>query len=313
METEMTDICSIITCPLCAGALSREGGSLVCRNGEKVHTYDVAKEGYVNLLPPGKGRNAKSGDEAAMIRARSEFLATGAYDRFSDEAARLISVYAPCRDGVYNLVDSGCGEGYHSIRITKELARLTGKEVLCAAFDASKHGAAAGAKASVRAGSAVKGGVGIPFECPAKCAFMTGNIFALPVKSHSISAVISMFAPLAWDEMDRLLFDDGIVVAVSSGEEHLLELRQVIYENVLLRDSKPACPDSFEKLDESVVSYSITLDSSEKIMSLFGMTPFCHRTPAAAVKKLKSLDSLTVKAESVFTVFRKKNAEWRLL
>ena len=69
---------SFLRCPLCGGALSREGGSLFCdgHTGRR-HCYDIATAGYVNLLPPGKGGNARTGDDGAMIAARSAFLSGG--------------------------------------------------------------------------------------------------------------------------------------------------------------------------------------------------------------------------------------------
>ena len=63
-----------VRCPICGAALTREGGSLYC-GGERRHTYDIAKEGYVNLLPPGRAKNARTGDGADMIRAREHWEA----------------------------------------------------------------------------------------------------------------------------------------------------------------------------------------------------------------------------------------------
>ena len=64
------DFSPFLICPHCGGALQREGGSLLCdgRTGRK-HCYDIAAAGYVNLLPPGKGGNAHTGDDAGMIAA----------------------------------------------------------------------------------------------------------------------------------------------------------------------------------------------------------------------------------------------------
>lgn len=302
----MPDILSILSCPVCGGALVREGKSLLCRSTEKVHTFDVAKEGYVNLLPPGRGRNSRSGDEAEMIRARSAFLETGAYDRLSDEIASLIARFAPFRESApLTVVDSGCGEGYHSIRFTKGVLDLTGRDVLLAAFDASKSGAAHGAKAAYRAGLSSKGGVGEAFDGKALASFMTGNIFSLPLRDGASDAVVSMFAPLAWEEMSRVLSEDGIVVVSASGRDHLTEMREIIYDEVIKKDSSVTADGGFSEVYKTNVKYKITLDSSSAIMSLFGMTPFCHRTPAEAVARLEAKKSLTLTVDTDFYVLRK--------
>lgn len=65
----------VLICPVCGGRLGREGGALVCAAG---HRYDIARQGYVNLLG-GAARSATLGDSAAMLRARRAFLDRGHY------------------------------------------------------------------------------------------------------------------------------------------------------------------------------------------------------------------------------------------
>ena len=303
----MSDICSILACPVCGGELKREGGSLLCRATDKTHTYDVSREGYVSLLPPGKGRNSKAGDEAAMIRARSAFLETGAYDKISDSVAELIAKHTPCREGFpITIIDSGCGEGYHSLRIARESARLAGKRVMLAAFDASKFGAAHGAKAAVKAALSPKEGIGSLWDGDVLVSFMTGNIFALPVKSCSADAVVSMFAPLAWEEMSRVLIDGGIVVVAASGEDHLYEMREIIYKDVIKKVPCPTVGEGFSEVCRTSVRYKAHLDSSDAVMALFGMTPFCHRAPREGADRLREKDKLDVTVHTELFVYRKE-------
>ena len=295
-------ICEILTCPVCGGPLIREGKSLVCTGGVKKHTYDVSREGYVNLLPPGKGKNSRTGDEAAMIRARSVFLGSGAYDRLSDEVARLIAENTE-EDSIV-VVDSGCGEGYHTCRFSKELGKL-GKNVLCAAFDASKHGAAAGAKHSVKLNMAPASGVGESFDGDAQALFMTGNIFSLPIKDSSADAVVSMFAPIAWEENRRILKPGGILVVAASGIDHLEEMRKVIYDNVIKKAPEVVSGEGFEQIGRTSVRYTASLTSSDMIMNLFGMTPFCYKTPKEAVERLREKNSLDVTVNTDYFIFKK--------
>ncbi len=298
----MLQICENLICPLCGAPLVREQGSLLCLGEEKRHTYDVSKEGYVNLLPPGRGKNAKTGDDAEMVRARRTFLSSGAYDPLSDEVGRIIADFMEDKS-LINIVDSGCGEGHHTARYVKALAE--GTSVLCAAFDASKHAAAAGAKSARAAGLSEKGGVGIPTEGKASLSFMTGNIFSLPIKSCSTDAVVSMFAPIAWEENSRILKDDGVIIVAASGVDHLREMREVIYDEVLTKDSTPHAPDTFVLAEERSVRYELELTSHEQIMNLFGMTPFCYRTPKAGYERLNSLESLRVTVHTDFFIYKK--------
>lgn len=168
-----------LRCPICGAALTHEGGSLYC-GGERRHTYDIAKEGYVNLLPPGRAKNAKTGDSAEMIRAREVFLGGGGYDRYSREAMEFASGFmsfqqtpvgssepagsrscngsnlklnaAEDRPARLLAIDAGCGEGRHTVNMALTLAERLGVSVTAIGFDASKHGAAAAAKRYVKKG-----------------------------------------------------------------------------------------------------------------------------------------------------------------
>ncbi len=298
--------CSLLACPVCGGDMCRDGASLFCRGGEKVHTYDVAREGYVNLLPPGRGRNSRSGDEAAMIRARSAFLSTGAYDAIPENVARAICENVHVRDGhPLTIIDSGCGEGYHSLKIASSCAEFSGERVMLVGVDASKSGTSHGAKRAVAENMSPRGGVGIDFDSNALVSFVTGNIFSLPVKNESADAVVSMFAPLAWDEMRRVLVGGGVAVVVASGERHLYEMREILYGNVITKKPSVTPPEGFEELAHKLVEYKKTLDGHEVIMSLFGMTPFCYNAPREGVKRLEEVSSLEITIESDIFVFRK--------
>lgn len=302
----MSNICSILACPVCGGELTREGGSLLCRQTEKIHTYDVSREGYVSLLPPGKGRNSRSGDENAMIRSRSAFLESGAYDNISDSIGVLIDRFAPRHAvGALTVIDSGCGEGYHSLRIAKKSCELSSDHIMLAAFDASKAGAAHGAKAGARAGLSPKDGVGAEWDRDILVSFMTGNIFSLPVKAGCADAVVSMFAPLALDEMSRVLADDGIVVVAASGEDHLYEMREIIYNDVIKKAPSPKMGDGFTEVCRETVRYKTHLRDSDTIMALFGMTPFCHKAPREGAERLRERKELTVTVHTELFVYRK--------
>lgn len=299
----MPDILNILTCPACGGRLTRCGSSLVCLDTERHHTYDIARSGYVNLLPPGRGRNSRTGDDADMVHARVKFLSLGMYDRLSDEATRLIDIYAPEGD-VLTLIDSGCGEGYH----TRRIARAVSRPISVAAFDASKRATDLASRVAVSDQLSPHGGIGMPpnSDTSRNIAFITGNIFSLPVKDSSADAVLSMFAPIAWAENLRILRPGGITVVASSGSDHLIELRSVIYDHVIKKESAPAAEDGFSEISCTNVRYSIHLPDTESIIALFRMTPFSHRTSEGACARLTELPELDVTVDTDFRVFRKE-------
>jgi len=68
---------SILICPNCKSALHRSDKVLICENG---HSFDVAKEGYVNLLLANRKKSLNPGDNKIMMNAREAFLSIGFYD-----------------------------------------------------------------------------------------------------------------------------------------------------------------------------------------------------------------------------------------
>ena len=132
------NIFDYIICPVCGGELHRETKSILC---EKGHTFDVSKAGYVNLLPPGKEKNARTGDEKTMVKARVDFLGKNHYGRISDAAADMIKKHV--RAEFISAADMGCGGGYHTCRIAERLGNC-----VMLGFDASKYAAECASKLS---------------------------------------------------------------------------------------------------------------------------------------------------------------------
>lgn len=94
------------SCPLCHAPLSRRDNSYIC---PQRHQFDLAKEGYVNLLPVQFKRSRDPGDSAEMMQARRAFLDAGHYQPLRDAIRDFLCLAAPeC------LLDIGCGEGYYT-------------------------------------------------------------------------------------------------------------------------------------------------------------------------------------------------------
>lgn len=279
----MENMINLLVCPHCGTPLSRENKSLRCDAG---HTFDIAKAGYVNLLPPGKEKNARTGDERDMVKAREEFLSAGHYAAISDALADAAAQYAPRES--YTVCDMGCGEGYHTCRFAARLAGLTGASVTAVGFDASKYAAERGCKRAVREGFLPKDGVGAPHDGNISVGFFPGNLFHLPLADHCINVALSMFAPVAGDEARRILTDDGILIVVSSGREHLLELRGRIYDDVRLSDELPPVPDGFAEIARISNKYRTSIPDTDTLKNLFTMTPFYYKTTEAGRNRLFS-------------------------
>ena len=269
-------------CPICKKELTREGNALRC---ESNHSFDYAKSGYINLLNPGKKKNAKAGDSKEMIRARTSFFECGAYEKIKDTLTELVLSL-----GGKTVVDAGCGEGYYSLGIAKT---NTGSTVL--GFDMSKFGCEHGAKAARAKGLE-------------NVFFSVANIFDLPLQDNYCDIVVSLFAPVASEEFSRILKNGGYLVVASAGINHLDGLKSVLYDSVYQNEEKFLEFDSFSLNEIKSLKYRTVIEGNEVIEALFTMTPYYHRTSQADKEKLKSVNVLETTVEVNFLIYQNKKS-----
>ena len=67
---------SLFCCPICGGPLERGPSAYSCPAG---HSFDLAREGYVHLLPANRMHSKMPGDDKGMAAARRDFLSKGYY------------------------------------------------------------------------------------------------------------------------------------------------------------------------------------------------------------------------------------------
>jgi 23S rRNA (guanine745-N1)-methyltransferase len=129
-----------LRCPVC-GAILRSGpGALRCEAG---HAFDIARQGYVNLLT---GRPPAGAETPDMVAARAELLAAGHLAPVARAAVDAVS--QPDSDGL--VLDVGAGTGYYLAAVLD--ARPTHHGL---ALDVSKAAARWAARAHPRASSVV--------------------------------------------------------------------------------------------------------------------------------------------------------------
>jgi 23S rRNA (guanine745-N1)-methyltransferase len=203
----LDDVIQYLACPYCGDALRREGGSLRCGTG---HAFDIARQGYVSLLPAGARGGA--GDTAAMVRARTQFLAAGHFAPLAEALARELAgelagppagtVGASTANAAGCVADVGAGPGYFLAAV---LDRLTDHRGL--ALDASKPALRHAARAHPRLGA-----VGC-------------DVWRrLPVADGAAVAALSVFAPRNGSELRRILRPGGRLLVVTPRPGHLREL-----------------------------------------------------------------------------------------
>ena len=189
----LQDIVEYLVCPHCGQplALTDGGGPLHCPDR---HTFDLARQGYANLLPG--GAHTGTGDTAAMVAAREAFLGAGHYAPIAAALARAVP------DAAETVVDLGAGTGYYLAAVLDAQPRAHGL-----ALDISKFALRRAARSHPRTGAVV---------CDAWR--------PLPLRDGAASVVLNVFAPRNGPEIRRVLRPGGTLLVVSPTSRHLAEL-----------------------------------------------------------------------------------------
>lgn len=252
----------ILRCPVCKNVMIENEHGMACL---KNHRFDRASSGYVNLTIGSKQR--KSGDEKAMIIARSEFLGKGHYRPLLDALIQRMKLL-PFILGL----DLGCGEGYYTQAIAEAFpeSSWTGVDL---SVDALK-------KAGKRSHNV---------------RYLAASIRDLPIQDASIDLTLNIFAPLFLDEITRVMRPAGYAVFVLPNEDHLLELKEALYPVVRLNPTPAGSIEGFETIGVDDVSFVMNL-SNQDLLHLLQMTPYVHKSPKESLDRLKTLASLHVRA-----------------
>ena len=272
---------SLFCCPLCASPLERGERAYTCPKG---HSFDVAREGYVHLLPTNRKHSPQPGDDRAMSAARGRFLAGGWYEPLRRALCDLALEHTAglVRPAV---LDAGCGEGYYDQGLLEALS-AGGREPRLAGVDLSKP--------SVRQAAR---------RCPAG-EFAVATVYHLPVGEGAVELLVDCFSPLALEEFRRVLRPGGMFLYVTPAAGHLWELKQVLYEKPYQNREQAIPYEGFTYLDIVPVSAGMDLPG-EALMDLFAMTPYAWKTPRQGVERLAELDRLSVQADFRVHVFRR--------
>ncbi len=280
-KTSATPFAALI-CPLDGGALLRQDSHWRC---EKGHCFDIAKEGYVNLLPVQNKRSRDPGDSKEMILARRRFLNAGHYQKIANALSARVLEHTSAESGM-SCLDAGCGEGYY---LRELIAAANGQcDIASIGLDISKWAVISAAKQSVQS------------------AWVVGSNANLPMASQSIDVVLCMFGFPVYAEFARVLKPGGILVLVESGFDHLRELREIIYPEVkVAEENAPQALAGFEHGDVQSVKFNINLDSQEQIADLLVMTPHLYRASAQGREKAAQLTQLSLTIDATISVLQR--------
>ena len=233
-------------CTKCDLPLIPESRSLACENG---HSYDLAKEGYVNLMPTGKKLAPTVGDSTAMFASRRAFFADGFYEPLRQRLTELCVAEHPKTVG-----DIGCGEGYYIGGVATALP-----EAKCFGTDIAKDGIRMAAKQFKGVNFAVADTYG-----------------RLPLAEHAVDVLLDIFAPRNAAEFNRVLDPSGLLIVVIPTSDHLATMRKLYGLLGIQADKRQAVLDGFAGefalRDSEILTFEMQLGAKD-VAALIGMTP----------------------------------------
>ena len=264
-----------VLCPLCRQPLDRQAKAWRCIWN---HSFDVAREGYVNLLPVQHKHSREPGDSAEMVTARREFLQAGHYQPLREA---LVALLQPL--GAQSLLDIGCGEGWYTSVLPRVAAEVTGLDI---------------AKPAIQAAAKRFHGI----------TWLVGSAAHLPFADTALDLVTSLFTPLQVAEMQRVLRPGGHALLVTPAPDHLWSLRERLFEEV-----RPHEPDKFlagfeeqfELHTRQELGFAMSLGQAD-LRRLLAMTPYAWKAKPERRAALEAAIGLETQAAFSLLLFRRK-------
>lgn len=262
-----------LICPICGQELARVEKEYRCENR---HSFDIARQGHVNLLTVQQKKSLHPGDTREQVLSRRAFLEAGFYAPIAKVLCRTALELEACGP----VLDIGCGEGYYSAQLAQAMnAELTGLDI---------------SKEAVRCAAAKY----------KNALWLCGTAAHLPVADHSAGLITSLFALTMPEEFKRVLAEDGYYFQVLAAQDHLLGLKSIIYPELKLKekDSVPDLP-GFELVKSVPIRFDFTVEG-QQVQNLLSMTPHVYRISKEGAARLAATEILSDTASAVLNVYR---------
>ncbi len=255
----------MLICPNCKSPLHKINNTYKCDN---LHSFDIAKQGYTNLLI---NQSSKlKGDTKEMLEARLFIQERSLYTPLKD---KIISIIPQ----VNKTLDIGCGIGYYTSFLNEKSEIVYGVDI---AKDALK----------------------IASRNDKNTSYFVASNKELPFQSSSIDLVTNIFSPIYIEEVNRVL-NEGYVLVVAPNFNHLIEMKEIIYDTIIPKDEER---NNLSLLlhKEDNITYKKVLDR-EEISNLFLMTPHYYTSSLNGKNRLSQVDELEVTFDFNIKLYKK--------
>lgn len=248
------DCSDVLGCPVCGRPLwlfEESGRTIKCDSN---HSFDIARQGYINLYR-GKPLNEYSKESFAE---RQIILEKGMYAHILGEICAFLETVP----GARILLDAGCGEGYYS----REIAAKFGDAMQIYGADLSRDSVQLAATTGNRLGGAA-----------GDIKWLVADIGKLPVQDGSMDLILDIFTSANYQEFKRILKDEGFLIKVIPGENHVCQLRdaaksQLFHKEYKQRRGADVFAQEFDVVERKVVTKTFSVNEEERDIFI-RMTP----------------------------------------
>ncbi len=270
----MKQIRNVLMCPVCREALSLTERTWHCINN---HSYDVAKQGYVNLHVVQHKHSKNPGDTPESVQARRAFLSGGFYASLQQAVVQKI------RDlRIENLLDIGCGEGYYTDAMQQEVMQCVGVDI-------------------------AKNAVQVAAKLNKDVDWVVGTGATLPVMDHSIDLCTSLFSPIPQEEILRVLKPEAYLMVVTPAPNHLYAMREALFDEVNAHDPHKFVEQlqtHFTLIEQPIVESTFELEQAQ-LKNLIAMTPYAYKAKPEKRQALEQLENISLTASFQVYLFQK--------
>lgn len=283
-----------LLCPYCQSPLLPDAKTWLCDGSLNAkgtrHPFDVARQGYVNLLPVQNKKSKDPGDSQESIDARHRFLSQDFYQPLQQLIARLVNQNseqsvesAHSQSNTQTWLEVGCGEGYYTGAIAEALATTEVNNPFLIALDISKPAVATTARVAKQNQQlwyqveVDKSNTKITAIYP-----MVASASHLPLVDNSLDAISTIFSPILPEEFARVLKSGGRLLIAKPDSGHLQSMREALFDEVRPHDSDKFLEELapyFKEAATHKVSADLVLDR-QSLADLLTMTPYSYRARA---------------------------------
>ena len=272
-----------MTCPICQGDLSWDNNQVRCDNN---HSFDLAKQGYINLAP----NHQEAHYNSDLFQARQRIMHDAKlYDGIYDQILDLLMAKGVDLTQASKLIDLGTGEGTHLHQIMANWHSRLGANPTSAphalGLDLAKDGILSAGKHYTNA------------------LWVVADLSKLPFKDGQVDGAFTILSPSNYAELNRALSDQGWSLKIVPGPHYLKELRQIVLPEDEQKQDSSASITKFQKAfsDFGQSHYQqYRLLNKDQMTDLIQMTPLMWHANEDQVAEAMNLNGITIDLQILF-------------